>query len=236
MKEFRYSGAAGILIILLSIVIALFYRFDVANPSTEFRIPVLALEFAGSLSQASTLLGTDPAMIRNYDIGHHLDLVFALVYSAFLLFANMGAWSSERNALNLVGIICAAVACSADWAENWQLLQLTDALLGVGAAPDFWLLRLFASTKFLFISISMLCLCPYLWSKGALAKAYCVASCVLPAVTLCTLLGLFRLSGIMILLTSIAWLALFILVIRISSKGYAPRLVQTDNRATGVQR
>ncbi len=169
-------------------------------------------------------MGEDPALIRNYDIGHRLDLAFALVYSAFLLFAHMGAWKNERNNLNLIGMICAAVACTADWAENWQLLQLTDALLGLGAAPDFWLLRLFASTKFLFIAISMLCLCPYLWSKGFLAKSYCMTTFALTLATCCTLIGLFRFSGLIVLLTSFAWIALLGFVLR-AARG-CPRLNQ----------
>jgi len=68
IKGFRYSSAAGILIILLSLLIALFYRVDVGNPAAELRVPIVALEFSGSLSQASYLLGEDPALIRNYDI------------------------------------------------------------------------------------------------------------------------------------------------------------------------
>lgn len=216
LKGFRCAGVAGVLIILSSFLVSHYYPMEAATSHSDLRapIPIIALEFSASLPQAASLLGEDSQLIRTFDIGHHLDLVFALIYAAFLGFANVGAWHSERRSTNVFGMISAAFACTADWAENWLLLQLTDALLGVGAAPDFWLLRLFASTKFLCISISMLCLCPYLWNKGALARAYCLAAFALPLATFLTVLGMMSFSNLMVLLTSVAWLLLLIIVLR----------------------
>jgi hypothetical protein len=220
-KGFRYASAAGFVVILISVVISFFYQPSVPNLPPEFDTPILALEFASSLSDASHLFGDDAKLIRKFQVGHQLDMVFLIAYGAFLWFANLAAWRVQRKTLSLIGMICAIIAASADAAENTQLMQLTDTLLGTSSAPDFWLLRLFASTKFLFISASMLCLIPMLWQQGFIGRLYSGASLLLPAATVLTVSGQFQFATPMIIITVLAWSCLLVCLLQ-SRHGFPP--------------
>jgi hypothetical protein len=128
-----------------------------------FTSPILALEFASSLTEVRPLFGDASELIRRVHIGHYIDMVFLCAYGAFLSLANIGAWAQWGRFIN--GAIAAVIASLADFAENILLMQLTGALLSVAAAPNFILLQFFVSFKFLAIAFSMTCLVPVLWQQ-----------------------------------------------------------------------
>jgi len=214
-KGFRFTGAAGLIVILLGILLSFFYPAGAGNIPPEFSASIIALEFSSSFSDASLLFDDDTALIQRFHTGHQLDMLFLMAYSAFLAFANLGGWYAQRRTLSLIGIIAAGIAASADCAENLQLMQITDALLGSASAPDFWLMRLYVSTKFLMISISMLCLIPLLWNQGFLGKTFCAATLLLAPATLMTLSGYFLFSSAMTLMTAVAWLCLLLWALKV---------------------
>lgn len=184
-----------------------------------FYMSVLALEFSTTLSAAASLFNGDEALIHTYETAHTLDMLYLVAYGAFLGMANLGAWYLQRRALNLIGIIAAGVAASADFAENLQLMQLTQALLGSGSPPDFWLLRLFVSTKFLMVCVSLLCLLPMMWPQGWLGKSFSVATLLLAPSTLLTLLGYYHFSIPMIAFIMVAWISLQVWMVKMRNRG-----------------
>lgn len=214
-KGFRITAAAGFTVILLAIILSFFYPANVDNTPQGFSAPIIALEFSTSLSDASQLFADDTRLINRFHTGHQLDMLFLVSYGAFLAFANLSSWYTQRRAISLIGIIAAGIAASADVAENLQLMQLTGALLGTGSAPDFWLLRLFTSTKFLMICASMLCLIPLLWERGLLGRLYTACTLLLTPATLLTLTGYYEFSSAMALLTVIAWVCILIWVLKV---------------------
>lgn len=198
------------MVILLAVIMSYFYPAHAGAMKAGFSHPIIALEFASSFSDANLLFADDTALIQRFQIGHQLDMLFLVAYGAFLACANLGAWYCKKGGLSLIGIIAAGVAASSDCAENLQLMQLTEALLGQGGAPDFWLLRLFVSTKFLMISISMLCLVPLMWNRGWLGGIFASATVLLAPATLLTLSGYFIFSSAMTSLTVLAWICLLL--------------------------
>ena len=183
--------------------------------SVGFSLSIIALEFTPSLSEASALFNGDNTLIHTYQFGHTLDMAYLVAYGLFLAFANLSGWYLQRRALSLIGIIAAGIASSADFAENLQLMQLTQALLGSGSAPDFWLLRLFVSTKFLMICVSMLCLLPMMWQQAWLGKTFCLATLLLAPSTILTLTGQFQFSNAMSGLILLAWICLLLWMIKV---------------------
>jgi hypothetical protein len=199
--------------------------------------PILALEFASSLTEVRTLFGGDSELIRRVHIGHYLDMAFLCAYGAFLSLANIGAWQQRGRFINIIGAIAAVIASLADFAENILLMQLTGALLSVAVAPNFILLQFFVTFKFLAIAFSMACLVPALWQQaivekkvekkvekrggekvGKIAgKVFGVATVLAFITTLLTVIGYHGASTTMMMATVVAWLALWIYLLQARS-------------------
>lgn len=212
---FRLTGVSGLATALIGIVISFFYPPLPGELPEGFSLSVIALEFTSSLSNARALFEGELAMIHRYQTGHNIDMIYLVAYGAFLGFANLSGWYAQRRALSLIGIIAAGIASSADFAENLHLMQLSQTLLGSGSAPDFWLLRLFVSTKFLMISVSLLCLVPLLWNRGWLGRIFCASSALIAPCTLLTLTGFFQFSSPMTGLILVAWVSLLLWVLKV---------------------
>jgi hypothetical protein len=210
ITSLRFAAAAGALVIVLSIVMSFFYVPSLDGTPAHFNSPILALEFSNSLADAQALFDGREDIVRKFHIGHYLDMAFLLAYSAFLCFANIGAWQRKKCSISLLGSGCAIVAGCADLAENLQLMQLGHALLEGSAAPDFHVLRLFVTVKFSAICLAMLCLVPALWREHTIGKVFTVATVGLASATVLTLAGRHSASSAMMLLTIIAWGALWI--------------------------
>ncbi len=200
--------------VVLGILVTFYYPPLPGAMVEGFSLSIIALEFAPSLSTASALFNGDTSLIHTYQTGHQLDMAYLLSYGAFLALANLTAWHLQQRGLSLIGVIAAGIASSADFAENLQLMQLTQALLGSGSAPDFWLLRMFVSTKFLMITVSLLCLLPIMWQRQWLGKIFCAATLLAAPATLLTLSGYYHFSGAMGGLIMVAWICLLIWVIK----------------------
>lgn len=209
------TAAVGLIAMALGILITFYYPPLPGTVDAGFSLSIIALEFTPSLSEASALFNGDNTLIHTYQTGHSLDMAYLITYGLFLAFANLSAWYLQRRALSLIGIIAAGIASSADFAENLQLMQLTQALLGSGSAPDFWLLRLFVSTKFLMICVSMLCLLPMMWQRAWLGKTFCLATLLLAPSTLLTLTGNFQFSNAMSGFILLAWICLLVWMIKV---------------------
>ena len=231
---FRMAGIAGALVVALALVMSFFYPQSLPNLPAGFSSPILALEFAGSLTEVRTLFGDDSELIRRFHIGHYLDMAFLCAYGAFLSLANIGAWQQRGRFISIIGAIAAVIASLADFAENILLMQLTSALLSVAAAPNFVLLKFFVSFKFLAIAFSMACLVPALWPQAIVEKTaektarktvgitlgekvgntvgtiYGVATVLAFIATLLTVIGYYGVSTAMSIATVVAWLALWV--------------------------
>ena len=219
---FRMAGIAGALVGALALVMSFFYPLSLPNLPVGFSSPILALEFAGSLTEVRTQFGDDSELIRRFHIGHYLDMAFLCAYGAFLSLANIGAWQQRGRFISIIGAIAAVIASLADFAENILLMQLTSALLSVAAAPNFVLLKFFVSFKFLAIAFSMACLVPALWPQahveirvgekvGKIAgKVFGVATVLAFITTLLTVVGYYGASTTMVMATAVAWLALWV--------------------------
>ncbi|TNC88335.1 MAG: hypothetical protein CSH49_11975 [Alcanivorax sp.] len=230
---FRLTGATGLAVILLGIVISFFYPSLPGQLPEGFSLSIIALEFSSTLANASSLFEGNLALVHRYQTGHSIDMLYLITYGAFLGFANLSGWYTQRRALSLIGIISAGIAASADFAENLQLMQLTQALLGNGSAPDFWLLRLFVSTKFLMISVSLLCLVPLLWNRGWLGRIFCTSTLLLAPCTLLTLLGNFEFSSPMTGLIMLAWICLLLWALKV--RNGLPNTSDGEPEALGTQ-
>ncbi|RLU00257.1 hypothetical protein [Ketobacter sp.] len=213
-QGFRITAAVGLLVLALGILVSFYYPPLPGAADAGFSLSIIALEFTTSLASSTALFNGNSTLIYTYQTGHLLDMFYLAAYGAFLGLANLSAWYCQRRALSLIGIIAAGIAASADFAENLQLMQLTQGLLGNGSAPDFWLLRLFVTTKFLMITVSLLCLLPLMWHRGRLGKAFCLSTLLLVPSTLLTLLGYFAFSSAMCGLIMVAWLCLLIWMVR----------------------
>lgn len=198
------------MVIALAIAMSFFYVPSLEGTPEVFSSPILALEFSNSLPEAQALFGGRDDIVRKFHIGHYLDMAFLLAYSAFLYFANFGAWQRKKSSIFLVGSGCAIVAGCADFTENLQLMQLSHALLEGSAAPDFHLLRLCVTVKFTAICLAMLCLVPALWQQNILGKVFTIATVSLAVATVLTLAGRHSASSAMMLLTVIGWGSLWI--------------------------
>ncbi len=207
-KSFRNAVIAGGFVILLGVIMTFFYVSSVEGIPQGFQSPILALEFISSQSAAETFFNGNTDLIGKFHIGHYLDMAFLLAYGLLLGFANLGAWQLRDRSLNLMGILAAISAGTADLLENLLLIQLTGTLLYQEPAPNFILLRFFVSIKFVAIAISMLCLVPLLWQQRALGKIYGIATALVVVSTALTLSGYYPASTAMMLVTAIAWLAL----------------------------
>lgn len=208
IKGFRYAGNAGILLLLFIVVLSFYYLPELKQIPSGFHIPILALEFSTSLPEATQLFNHDRALIETYHVGHKLNMLVLLLYATLLICSHIGANHVRRNAIALFGIITALLGASADYAENKLLMQLTEALLDRGAAPDFWLLRLFVSIKFTCLTLSMICLMPFLWRQGRIGKLFCLATLPLPFFTLLTLIGYYSFSTALAANFFFSWLVL----------------------------
>ena len=212
--RFRAAALAGIAVITLTVVMAFFYPTHLDTMPAGYSTPILAIEMVPSLAAAQTLFAGNEALVHQVQWGHYLDMLFLLAYGALLLLSHWGFWLLQRRWLNVLGIAVILIAISADASENLNLMQLGDALLGQSAPPDFWLLRGFVCTKFLGIGISMLCLCPGLWYQGKLGKAFTLCTLLLAPVTLGAVLDIPVLVEAMGKLIALAWLLLFLWLIR----------------------
>ena len=214
-KGFRITAIVGLAALILGILVSIYYPPLPGAADAGFSFSILALEFTPSLSAATALFRGDSALIFTYQTGHTLDMIYLLAYGAFLAMANLSAWYLQRRAISLIGIIAAGIASSADFAENLHLMQLTEALLGSGSAPDFWLLRLFVSTKFLMINVSLLCLLPMMWQRGWYGKVFSLSTLLLAPATIMTLTGHFQFSNATAGLILVAWTTLLVWLIKI---------------------
>lgn len=210
IKSYRLAAVAGALVIVLSIAMSFFYAPSLDSTPAPFSSPILALEFSNSLAEAQALFAGRDDIVRKFHIGHYLDMGFLLAYSALLYFANIGAWQRKKRGIFLLGSGCAIVAGCADFAENLQLMQLSHALLEGTAPPDFHVLRLLVTIKFSAICLAMLCLVPALWREHLLGKVFTIATVLLSGATVMTVIGKHSASSAMMLMTVIAWGALWI--------------------------
>ena len=210
MKNFSLSATAGAAVIALAITMSFFYLPSLEGTPAPFSSPILALEFSSSVAEAQALFGEREDIVRKFHIGHYLDMAFLLAYTAFLCFANVGAWQQNRRNIFLFGSGFALVAGAADFAENLLLMQLNHSLLAGTAAPDFQLLRLCVTLKFSAICLAMLCLAPALWRQRMSGKVFTIATVLMAGATALTLAGSYGSSSAMMLLTVIAWGALLL--------------------------
>jgi len=212
-REFRISACCGIAVVVLAWISTYYYVPLPGALATGFDSPILALEFAPTFSYAAALFADNQQLVLRYQWGHWLDMAFLVSYGLFLIMANLGAWRLQRQQLSLIGMIAAGVAMSADVAENLQLMQLTQALQGSAGAPDFWLLRLFASTKFLLICVALLCLIPLLKNQAWRGRLFAATSLSAAPLTVATLSGQFQFSAPMMVCIGLAWACLLLAVI-----------------------
>lgn len=214
IRMFRAAAAAGLLVAAIGIVLVIVYPQRLETLPPGYYTPILAIEFVTSLPEAQTLFANNATLVARTQTGHWVDMAFLFAHGAFLALANLGFWKRQRRPLNLVGVFAAMIAASADLAENQYLLQLGEALQGLSAPPDFWLLRLYVTTKFLGICVAMLCLSLPLWQQGRVGKAFALVTLVLVPVSLGGVSGLPALTEAMAGLIALGWVLLLVWLLR----------------------
>ncbi|HVK99563.1 MAG TPA: hypothetical protein VM553_07125 [Dongiaceae bacterium] len=214
IRIFRAATAAGVLVLIVGVALLFIYPPYLETLPPGFSTPILALEFVTSLVDAQALVGNDPEVVAQMQTGHWVDMGFLCVYGALLALTNLGFWKRLRRPLSLVGVFAALIASSADLAENINLLQLGEALQGLSAPPDFWLLRLYVATKFLGISAALLCLALPLWQQGRIGKAFALVSFLLVPMTVVGLSGPPVLAEAMGSLIALDWILLLVWLLR----------------------
>lgn len=210
----RAAIVSGIFMVLITITMSQFYPAHLDTLPEGFITPILAIEFMASHTEARQIFADNRDLIAQVQTGHWIDMIFLLSYCAFLALPNILFWLRQRHWSSIAGIMAAVIAAVADAAENWKLLQAGNALLGENVPPDFSLLRLYMGTKFLAISISMLCLSRSLFQQGTLGKIFASLSLVLVPVTMIGLDGNPVMIEAMTGLIVVAWITLFIWLVR----------------------
>lgn len=222
IRIFRAATAAGLLVLTIGVALLFIYPHQLEALPPGYFTPILAIEFVTSLPDAQALFANDAALVARTQTGHWVDMVFLCAHGAFLALANLGFWKRQRRPLSLVGAFAAMIAASADLAENQYLLQLGEALLGQSAPPDFWLLRLYVTTKFLGICVAMLCLSLPLWQRGRVGKAFALVTFVLAPVSLGGVSGVPALTEAMAGLIALGWVLLLVWLVRTGKNPLPP--------------
>src|SRR3990167_8547921 len=184
IRIFRAATGVGLLVLTVGVALLFIYPHHLDSLPPGFVTPILAIEFVTSLPDAQALFANNAGLVAQVQTGHWIDMGFLCTYGSFLVLVNLGFWRRQRRALNLLGAFAALIAASADLAENLNLLQLGEALLGLSAPPDFWLLRLYVDTKFLGICVALLCLALPLWQLDRIGKTFALVSFLLAPVSL----------------------------------------------------
>ncbi len=92
--------------------------------------PILAFEFVRSIADLHAIFGATPsacrtALVAKFDFTNWADTaLFIPIYGAFLVFSLLGL-RARHPTLARAAVVCAIVACAADYVENACLLQLS---------------------------------------------------------------------------------------------------------------
>jgi len=124
---------AGLLTLVTALWLGSQFPQDFAEPSADYRDPIMAFEFAESPADLMAIFGpaTDPARASRQDAmdrGHDGDWAFLIIYSLFIA-AFFAAYRRETSQkLMMLGVVVAVTAAFTDIWENAILRDLTRAL------------------------------------------------------------------------------------------------------------
>ena len=146
-RYWNYAMVAGLLTLAASLWLFSLFPSDFAKPSTEFRDPIVAFEFAQTKQDLLEIFGAagDPARLRRQDAmdeGHRADWAFLILYNLFIASFFVALYKRTGRKLMLAGVAVAAIAALGDIWENSVLRELTWQLEN----PDTLLLVLSKAT------------------------------------------------------------------------------------------
>ena len=129
----------GLLTLATAIWLGGQFPSDFAEPSADYRAPIMAFEFAKTPADLMPIFGpaNDPAQAARQDAmdkGHDGDWVFLIIYNLYIASFFMACYRKTGRKLMLLGLLIAITAALTDIWENAILRDLTRALDDTDAA------------------------------------------------------------------------------------------------------
>jgi len=124
---------AGLFTLAAAVWIGGQFPKDFAEPSADYRDPIIAFEFAESPDDLLAIFGpeTDPDRAERQnrmDKGHDADRIFLVTYSLFIASFFLAYRHEHGQKLMMLGIILAVTAAFFDIWENAILREITHAI------------------------------------------------------------------------------------------------------------
>jgi len=124
---------AGLLTLATALWLSGQFPHDFAEPSADYRDPIMAFEFAETQADLLAIFGSasDPARTvrqAGMDQGHDGDWVFLIVYNIFIAAFFVDCYRESGQKLLFIGVLIAVTAALTDIWENAILRDLTYAL------------------------------------------------------------------------------------------------------------
>ncbi|HTE39430.1 MAG TPA: hypothetical protein VK629_01290 [Steroidobacteraceae bacterium] len=129
---YRISLAAGLAVLLLTIVSVLLPPPTLCGGLREGYAPIVAFELARSVADLQALFGAQEGVCRGgvvaaMDRVNWIDVfLYIPFYGSFLIFFFIGARSGTRPRLALWAVSIVAISCLADYVENFWLFRITE--------------------------------------------------------------------------------------------------------------
>jgi hypothetical protein len=214
-RHWLHALIAAILAGILFVIMLGIFPDGAATMPKSYGGSVLALEFARTLPDVRAIFGNgdDPAQIARITmmtLGTWHDMLFAVLYTAFLCFLGLALLQvADWRALYAVPVL-AIIAGLSDLLENWMLLDVLESFRSGGLSP--WLAKLGWPVWMKFISLGLAgsLLGIGLASLDGVWKwlGYIVAILSLP-ITILAFIMPYWLAGVMAAGVGISWLILF---------------------------
>lgn len=161
MFSYRTIGILGLLTVIFSLVLTLYFPKEVAEMPEGFKTPILAFEFIHSGEEFKQMVGETPLI---FDFANKLDFGFPLFYASFLgLFALNLAKFSKLKICHLCAYL-GFLSMPFDWVENYFLLEISGSFEGIYTS-DIFGLQVFTWLKWFSISFCLAGIAYVLYEK-----------------------------------------------------------------------
>lgn len=217
IRWFRYAliGAAGIVLLSLAMLIVSPTYQDLHWVPDGFFTPIMVFEFMQSDADASRFFAGDSGFISSMKWVVLLDMGFLLSYGLFLSLCAMACYQLSRQWYLLIAVGLACAGALFDVLENLQLLAIIDAQQGLQPFTGYGLLAVFVNAKFISLSLASVLIAPVIRQFGRRGRVFLGCSVVSIIGSLVNLVQPAYSAEIVLLSTTIAWIALMLIALRV---------------------
>lgn len=174
-RPFLLSGAIGVAVIVIGVVVTITSPGRSAELNKGFYTPVLALEFASESEDIFRIFIDQSSavrveIVRAMTISTYIDFLFLVLYGAFLFSFSVVCESLTGNRLYFLIALISLFAPLFDMLENLQMLSIMEQLENEGLFFELQFLQFSTWVKWGVLTLVFLLLVPFLYASGKFGR------------------------------------------------------------------